>query len=68
MKDEVDFAEELFFDADLLKTCYMKRHREEYYHCRNEGHRLNSYRNYLSIINYFNEVYHYQKTHWECWG
>jgi hypothetical protein len=63
VKDEVDSAEESFFDANLLKTSYMQRYREGYYHCRNEGLRFNSYRNYLSIINYFNEVNQYQTTH-----
>jgi hypothetical protein len=63
VKDEVDFAEESFYDPCLLKTVYMQRYREGYYHCREGFLRLNPYRNYLSIINYFNEIYQYQKTH-----
>jgi hypothetical protein len=63
VKDEVDFAEESFYDPSLLETEYMQRYREGYYHCREGCFRLNSYRNYLSIINYFNEIHQYQKTH-----
>jgi hypothetical protein len=63
VKDEVDSAEESFYDPSLLETEYMQRYREGYYHYRKENFYLNWHRNYLSIINYFNETYQYQKTH-----
>jgi hypothetical protein len=63
IKDEVDLAEESFYDHSLLKTEYMQRYREGYYHCREEGFHLNCYRNYLSILNYFNEINQYQNNH-----
>jgi hypothetical protein len=63
VKDEVDSVEEAFYEPSLLETEYMQRYREGYYHCRKENFHLNWHRNYLSIINYFNEIYQYQKTH-----
>lgn len=63
VKDEVDFAEESFYDRSLLETEYMQLYREAYYRCRKESFRLNPYRNYLSILNCFNEISRYQKTH-----
>lgn len=64
VKDEVDQAEEFFYDSDLLGTEYMQRYREGYYRCREVGfRRLNPYRNYLSILNYFNQIKEYDKNH-----
>lgn len=62
VNDEVDFAEESFYDSSLLKTEYMQRYRERYYHGRQKRF-FNPCRNYLSIINYLNEIHQYQKTH-----
>jgi len=63
VKDEVDSAEESFYDQDLLQTDYMQHYRKGYYHCREEGFNLNFYRNYLSILNYLNEIHQYNKPH-----
>ncbi|MBW4578689.1 MAG: hypothetical protein KME42_03830 [Tildeniella nuda ZEHNDER 1965/U140] len=63
VKNEVDFAEESFYDQVLLKTEYMQRYREEYYYYREKGFYLNPYRNYLSIINYFSEINEYREQH-----
>jgi hypothetical protein len=63
IKDEVDSAEEIFYDPALLKAEYMQRYREGYYQCREKGFRLNLYRNYLSILNYFSEIYEYDKNY-----
>ena len=63
VKNEVDFAEESFYDHSLLHTEYMQRYRKEYYIYRKTGFTLNSYRNYLSILNYLNEINQYDKSH-----
>jgi hypothetical protein len=63
VKDEVDYAEESFYDQALLQTDYMQHYRKGYYHCREEGFDLNFYRNYLSILNYLNEIHQYDKSH-----
>ena len=63
VKNEVDFAEESFYDHSLLHTEYMQRYRKEYYIYRETGFALNSYRNYLSILNYLNEINQYDKSH-----
>ena len=62
VKDEVDSAEESFYDQDLLQTDYMQHYRKGYYHCREERFNLNCYRNYLSILNYLNEIHQYDKS------
>lgn len=65
--DDVDSAESSFYDSSLLQTEYMQRYREVYYLCRENdfcnGYRLNVSRNYLSILNYFSEVYQYRESH-----
>jgi hypothetical protein len=63
VKDEVDSAEESFYDQALLQTDYMQHYRKGYYHCREKGFNLNPYRNYLSILNYLNEIHQYDKSH-----
>ena len=63
VKNEVDFVEESFYDHSLLQTEYMQCYRKEYYIYRETGFALNSYRNYLSILNYFNEINQYDKSH-----
>ena len=63
VKDEVDFAEESFYDQALLQTDYMQQYRKGYHDCREKGFNLSPYRNYLSILNYLNEINQYNKCH-----
>ena len=63
VKNEVDFAEESFYDQALLQTEYMQHYSEAYCLCRENGFNLSPYRNYLSILNYLNEINQYNKSH-----
>ena len=68
VKNEVDFAEESFYDQALLQTEYMQHYREAYYLCRENGFNLSPYRNYLSILNYLNEISQYTEPHANSFG
>ncbi len=62
IKDPVDLAEESFFDSQLLETVYFKKYRTAYYFSKKDG-LLNPYRNYLTLINYLDEINQYNKRH-----
>jgi hypothetical protein len=63
VENEVDFAEKSFYDQSLLQTEYMQHYREAYYLSRENGFNPSPYRNYLSILNYLNEINQYDKSH-----
>ena len=62
IKGPIEFAEENFFDPELIQTEYFLKYRNEYNYCRDNGF-LNPYRNYCSIINYFDEIRQYNELH-----
>ena len=68
VENEVDFVEKSFYDQSLLQTEYMQHYREAYYLSRENGFNPSPYRNYLSILNYLNEISQYDKPHASSFG
>jgi len=60
--DIVTDHEEQFALADLLKCDYFKKYRENYYAAREAG-LLNPYRNYVTLLEYLNEIHAYNERH-----
>jgi hypothetical protein len=60
--DIVTDHEEQFALTDLLKCDYFKKHRDGYYAARDAG-LLNCHRNYVTLLEYLNDIYAYDKQH-----
>ncbi|NET44792.1 hypothetical protein [Okeania sp. SIO2B3] len=63
MKNEIDIIEESFYNHNLLENEYMKQQKEEYLDYRNNDFPINPYRNYLTILKYFQEINKYHSSH-----
>lgn len=60
--DIVTDHEQQFALTDLLKCDYFKKYREGYYAARDAG-LLNRYRNYVTLLEYLNDIYAYDEQH-----
>jgi hypothetical protein len=60
--DIVTDHEEQFALGDLLKCDYFKKYRDGYYEARDAG-LLNRYRNYVTLLQFLNDIYAYNEQH-----
>ena len=60
--DIVTDHEKQFALTDLLKCDYFKKYREDYFAARDAG-LLNRYRNYVTLLEYLNDIYAYDEQH-----
>lgn len=67
VSDIVTDHEKQFALPDLLKCGYFKKYREDYYAARDAGH-LNHYRNYVTLLEYLNDIYAYNEQHARCYA